>query len=104
MATITSLTNPDLFQNAQVLPSGFIYVLSQTSNTYAFGIKQPLYQISIVRQSDSATVNGTPFYPSDAYPDAQTMITDECDNVYGPWQTAFNQDAMTTAAKALIGF
>ena len=104
MSAITSLTNPTVFSAAPALPTGYIYQLESTGSTYTFGQKNPIYQISVIRQSDSATVSGTPFYPYDGYPDAQTMVNTECNNTYTLWLSYYNQDNLTTSAKSLIGF
>lgn len=103
MANITSLSKPDVFTNAPALPTGFHYILTSTG-IYTFGQFTNLYQIGVVKEDDFTSVQGDPFYPSDAYPDAQSMIDAECQLAYDNWNKFYLADAVATDARTLIGF
>lgn len=103
MANITSLNKPAVFANAPALPAGFHYILTSTG-VYTFGNFANLYQIGVVKEDDFTQVWGDPFYPSDAYPDAQTMIDAECQMAFDNWNKYYLADAVATDAHTLIGF
>ena len=101
--SISSVANTVLFAEAQELPAGFYYELEQVG-IYIYGSLTPLYRIGVVRLSDGSIIWGNPFYPSDQYPDAQSMVTTEANNSYDNWNEYFSSDEMTIASQALIGF
>jgi hypothetical protein len=101
--SLTSITNPSIFENAPVLPSGYFYELRQIGY-YVYGQDNDVYQIGIVRTSDGATIWGNPFFPNDQYPDAPSMVTTESTNTYDQWNQYYLNDEITSAALTLIGF
>lgn len=103
MANITSLNRPEVFANAPALPTGFHYILSSVG-VYSFGQFTNLYQIGVVKEDDFTVVQGDQFYPSDQYPDAQTMVDQECQAAFDNWNKYYLADQIAAAAKTLITF
>lgn len=103
MANITSLNRPDVFINAPALPSGFHYILSSVG-VYTFGQFTNLYQIGVVKEDDFTVIYGSSFYPSDQYPDAQTMIDQESLETFNTWNKYYLADRVASTAHTLIGF
>jgi hypothetical protein len=103
MANITSLNRPEVFANAPALPTGFHYIL-QSVGVYTFGQFTNLYQIGVVKEDDFSVIYGDQFYPSDSYPDAQSMIDAEALESYNNWNKYYLADGIATSAHTLIGF
>lgn len=104
MSSVTSVSNPSLFASAtNTLPAGFHYIL-QSTGMYAYGQKNNIYQVGIVREADNIIIWGAQFYPYDGFPDPMSMIGTECDNTYEIWYSFYLADQRTLAAQALIGF
>jgi hypothetical protein len=101
--SVTSISNPTLFAQCPSLPDGFHYKLDQIG-TYVFGQMNPLYQISIVRDSDNLTFTGNAFAPSTQYEGVTNMLYIECQNVINQFEPYNYAETLHNYCVELIGF